>query len=130
MSSNFDCPSCGHRLEGLQVGAPCPRCSRLIAPGAGMPRPRELFVLGIRLMGVWFLAATFQYGVAAISAWRALAPERANSPIESYGIAGAGTLLLGVYCLLGAPQLVGIAYGNKSRRTADAGGSEPPASAG
>lgn len=128
MARNFDCPSCGHSLEGRQVGTRCPQCTWLIAPSAGATRPREWFVMGIRLLGMWYLAAAFQYGVAAISAWRALPADRADSTIESYGIAGAGSLLVGVYCLLGAPQLVGIAYGKRSPRAADASGSEPPAS--
>ena len=119
MAVDHPCPGCGHSLVGHQIGSRCPECSLLVVPGAGVMRPRELFILGVRLIGVWYLIGSVDWIVGIIGVMRStstagMAPMYQG--VELYAINLVAYLAIGIYCLLGAPQLVGMTYGHRLAR--------------
>jgi hypothetical protein len=64
-------------------------------------KPREIFVLAVRILGVWALISSIEgllLGFVAIKA--------TPGPL----ISALAQIAAGIYCLRGAPQLVEIAY--------------------
>lgn len=114
MIVDHPCPGCGHSLVGQQVGSRCPECSLLIVPGGGVMRPRELFVVGIRLIGIWYLAGAGFWIVDIINLLRATRSVSMSQSFEEHGLNILAYAVIGIYCLFGAPHLVALAYGGKS----------------
>ena len=116
MAVDHPCPLCGHSLVGHQVGSRCPECSLLIVPGASITRPRELFIIGIRLIGVWYLIIGFQWAIGLIELLIDVGVSAADTTVGEYVWAIVMDLVISVYCLLGAPHVVGMAYGHHLAR--------------
>ena len=116
MAVDHPCPLCGHSLVGLHIGSRCPECSLLIVPGAGITRPREFFILGIRLIGVWYLIRCVEWLIGIINVLRETGAVPPDAVVEEYAITMLVYLAIGVYCLLGAPHLVGMTYGHRVAR--------------
>lgn len=89
-------------------------------------RPRELFILGVRLIGAWQAFAVVDMGLALVKLLRTPVPERMGLGVIDYAIPGAVYAVLCVYCLLGAPHLVGLTYGHTIGRQTSAGETEAP----
>ncbi len=115
MAVDHPCPLCGHSLVGQQIGSRCPECSLLIVPGASITRPRELFIIGVRLIGVWYLIVSFNWAIAMIELLFEVGISYQDTTVDCVrGI--VMNLVIGGYCLLGAPHLVGMAYGHRLAR--------------
>ena len=123
MAIDHPCPLCGHSLVGHQIGSRCPECALLIVPGAAITRPRELFIVGIRLIGVWYLVGIVKWILGIINVLRTGTTSFTliDPQIEEYGLWVLAYLAVGLYCLFGAPHLVGMTYGHRlARETAPA----------
>lgn len=99
----------------MSVGSNCPECGDPISPVRTRGHYRELFVVGVRLIGVWFLAAGVEMAVGVIDILFNLTPEPPGIPPT--GMTANLTWLIvygamGLYFLLGAPHLVALTYVN------------------
>lgn len=70
---------------------------------------KELFVTGVRLFGVWQLLQVVEYAVGAFNHVVGFYAER-NTAVESYYTIGSAHLVVGLYLLAGAPQVVSFFY--------------------
>jgi hypothetical protein len=70
-------------------------------------RVRQFFTLGIRLIGIWYLIATFEWVFSLLDLM--LDPTPRHEP-AIYITAIVSNLIIGAYCLSGAPHLVALVY--------------------
>lgn len=70
---------------------------------------KELFVTGVRLLGVWQLLQVIDYAVAAFDLTVGFYVER-NLSVQSYYTHGSTHLVVGLYLLGGAPHIVRFFY--------------------
>jgi hypothetical protein len=79
----------------------------------------DWFIVGVRLLGVWFLAQAVMYGVTFLDVALGMTPLRGDVTTPNvYLLYGAGNLLLALFFLFGAEPVAGWCYG---RARADRG---------
>lgn len=114
MAVDHPCPACGYSLVGHQIGSRCPECSLPIVPGPAIARPRELLVVGIRLIGVWFLAGAVLWIIDSINVLRNASDVLTDRRLQEQSLTILGNLVVGTYCAFGAPHLVAIMHRQRS----------------
>ena len=71
------------------------------------------------MIGVWYLIVSFNWATAMIEEMLFDLFLTGNTTFAEYVAAIVMNLVIGLYCLLGAPHLVGMAYGHHlARKTA------------
>jgi hypothetical protein len=86
-------------------------------------QPRDWFIVGVRLMGAWWLAQTVIHIFFYLEARLLEGPSQ--SPASSYLFGSAGYAVLALYFLLGTNHLARLTYGAEIEAPTAAPSQEP-----